>query len=85
MLLQSHVRKNGIYMIDLLPALPDVWKDGTITGLRARGDFGVDLAWRNGKLAKAVITSEKGGKTYVRANGKIQTITIPANGSHVVQ
>ena len=85
MLVQSHERKDGSYIIDLLPALPDAWKDGSITGLRARGGFKVDLAWRNGKLAKAVITSEKGGKTYLRANGKIQSVTIPANGSHVVQ
>lgn len=84
MLLQSHVRKNGIYLIDILPALPDAWKDGTITGLRARGGFNVDLAWRNGKLAKAVITSTAGGKTHVRANGRIQTITLPPNGKHEV-
>jgi alpha-L-fucosidase 2 len=82
MLLQSHVRKNGIYLIDLLPALPDAWKDGTITGLRARGGFDVDLAWRDGKLLKAVITSQQGGKAYLRANGKIETITLPPNGKH---
>jgi alpha-L-fucosidase 2 len=85
MLLQSHVRKNGVYLIDLLPALPDVWKDGTITGLRARGGFNVDLAWRNGQLTKAVITSTNGGKAYIRSNGRIQTITLPPNGKHEVQ
>jgi alpha-L-fucosidase 2 len=84
MLLQSHVRKDGIYLIDLLPALPDAWKDGTITGLRARGGFSVDLAWRNGKLAKAIITSTKGAKTHIRANGKIHTITLPPNGTHEI-
>jgi alpha-L-fucosidase 2 len=84
MLLQSHVRKDGIYLIDLLPALPDVWKSGSITGLRARGGFGVNLTWKNGRLATAVITSEKGGKTHVRANGKIQTITLTPNGQHEV-
>jgi alpha-L-fucosidase 2 len=82
MLLQSHVRKDGIYMIDLLPALPDAWKDGSITGLRARGGFGVDLAWSGGRLTKALITSEKGGKAHLRANGKIQTVTIAAGGKH---
>ncbi len=84
MILQSHVSKDGIYLIDLLPALPDVWKDGTVTGLRARGGFNVDLAWRGGKLAKAIISSPKGGKTHIRANGKIQSVTIPANGKHEV-
>jgi alpha-L-fucosidase 2 len=84
MLLQSHVRKNGTYLIDLLPALPDVWKDGTITGLRARGGFNVDLAWRNGQLNKAIITSDRGGKAFIRSNGKIQTITLEPNGKHEV-
>lgn len=84
MILQSHVSNQGVYMIDLLPALPDAWKDGSVTGLRARGGFEVDLAWRGGKLAKAVITSTKGGKTYIRANGKNQTITLPPNGRHTI-
>ncbi len=84
MILQSHVSKDGIYLIDILPALPDVWKEGSVTGLRARGGFQVDLAWRGGKLAKAVISSTQGGKTHIRANGKIQSFTIPANGKHEI-
>lgn len=82
MLLQSHVRENGIHMIDLLPALPSAWKDGTVTGLRARGGFQIDLAWRDRKLVKAIISSENGGKARLRANGKIETISIPPGGKH---
>jgi len=82
MLLQSHVRENDFHLIDLLPALPSAWKSGTITGLRARGGFQVDLAWRDGKLTKAIISAKNGGKALVRTNGKIQTITLPPNGKH---
>lgn len=61
MLLQSHAG-----CLHLLPALPDAWPEGSITGLRARGNFGVDLHWADGRLAKAVILSGSGGKCAVR-------------------
>ena len=61
MLLQSHAG-----CLDLLPSLPDAWADGSITGLRARGNFGVDLQWRGGKFAEARITSGSGGVCHLR-------------------
>lgn len=84
MLLQSHVRENGIHLIDLLPALPAAWKNGSVTGLRARGGFEVDLAWRDGKLAKAVLLSPKGGSARVRALGKTENITLAPGGTHTI-
>ena len=70
MLLQSHAR-----YIDLLPSLPDAWSNGSITGLRARGNFGVDIKWSNGKLTKARITSGSGEDCHIRYGS--QTITFP--------
>ena len=52
--------------IDLLPSLPDAWTNGHISGLRARGNFGVDIRWEKGKLAEATITSDAGETCHVR-------------------
>lgn len=62
MLLQS----NQGY-IDLLPALPDAWANGHVSGLVARGNYVVDMDWENKDLAKATITSRNGGKVTVNA------------------
>jgi alpha-L-fucosidase 2 len=60
MLLQSHDGE-----ISLLPALPYEWKEGKVTGLKARGDFEVDITWKDGKLAEATIQSEQGGNCRI--------------------
>jgi alpha-L-fucosidase 2 len=53
--------------LNLLPALPDAWSAGTITGLRARGGFEiVSMQWKGGKLAKVTIKSTLGGNCRVR-------------------
>lgn len=66
MLLQSH--DGAIY---LLPALPDEWKDGSISGLMARGGFKIDMKWANHKIIKLVIHSSLGGNCRLRVNHQI--------------
>lgn len=72
MLLQSH---NGA--VHLLPALPDDWSNGQISGLRTVGGFEVDFTWGDGKIKKVVVKSTLGGNLRLRlpnnlkaANGK---------------
>lgn len=53
--------------IHLLPALPDVWQNGSITGIRAKGGFEiVELKWKNGAVEKAIIKSTIGGNLRIR-------------------
>ena len=61
MLLQSHMG-----FVHLLPALPDAWSEGSVSGLRAKGNFQVDLAWKNGELEEAIILSKSGGVCSLR-------------------
>ncbi len=68
MLLQSH--DGDIF---LLPALPDAWKNGSVSGLRAVGAFEItDMKWKDGKLSKLVIKSLLGGNCRLRTYNKIK-------------
>ena len=58
--------------IHLLPALPSVWKDGSVKGLVARGGFVVDMDWKEGKLTKAVIHSKHEGVCRIKYGNKLK-------------
>lgn len=71
MLMQS---ENG--ELHLIPALPDLWQDGSVSGLRAVGGFQVvSMEWKNGKVAKAVIKSTLGGNLRLRVPNAMKLST----------
>ncbi|HTD97825.1 MAG TPA: glycoside hydrolase family 95 protein [Mucilaginibacter sp.] len=70
MLIQSH---EGY--IDLLPAIPDNWKSyGKVKGLRARGNFTIDMEWKDGKISYYKISSTSPHRVKVKINGVIKAV-----------
>ena len=79
MIMQSHSDT-----IEVLPALPTKWATGTMTGMKAVGNFTVDITWANNKATRVRIVSHKGQPLMVKADGiakaviKKNNITVPA-------
>ena len=67
MLIQSHLDD-----IQLLAALPDAWKEGTVKGLKARGGFEVGIQWKNHRLTTATIKSANGELCKLRTSRPIR-------------
>ena len=68
-LIQSHDET-----VTLLPALPAAWKDGQVTGLRARGNFFVDIKWKDGKVTDYRISSPQATEAKAKINGEVKTV-----------
>ena len=75
-LLQSHAGE-----ISILPALPASWKDGSVSGLKARGGYEVSISWKDGKMTSCEIKSEFGHPFTVRYAGKTKDFTLAAGKS----
>jgi alpha-L-fucosidase 2 len=72
-LLQSHIA------LHFLPALPVSWKEGNVTGLRARGGCEVDIKWNNARLTKAVVRPQFNGPVDVVG----ETLKVTCGGTRI--
>lgn len=66
MLLQSHMGE-----LHFLPALPKVWSDGSVKGMKARGGYLVDMSWKDGKLVRAEISSKNSKIPSIRLGDQL--------------
>lgn len=69
----------------LLPALPKEWPAGEIKGIKARGNYEINLVWNNGKVSKASITSKNTGNLTVKYNGKLKTFSFKAGETKLIK
>ena len=78
MLLQSNMG-----YLNLLPAIPDVWADGSVDGLIARGNFEVDMDWAKTSPTKAEILSKNGGECEIGYPGIAKAKIVDSKGAEV--
>ncbi len=78
MLLQSHQIQDNITLIDILPALPDAWKDGSVKGLRARAGFEVDIDCHDGQLKSVVLRNllDTSNHAVLKYGGFVEVISL---------
>ncbi|MCY7359000.1 MAG: glycoside hydrolase family 95 protein [Rudanella sp.] len=69
----------------LLPALPDVWDSGSVSGLRARGGYELSLNWAGNRLTSVTISSKTGGQTKLISGGKTKDVSLKPGEKMVVK
>jgi alpha-L-fucosidase 2 len=85
MLIQSHKRDaNDKVYIDVLPALPDAWASGSFKGLKAQGNFTVDLVWAGKQVTACMVYSGSGGNCIVRFGNKQVPLQTAPGGRYLV-
>ena len=82
MLMQSDPVTDAMPFIHLLPALPDAWGEGSISGLRARGGYEVSVAWKDGKLTSAKIIAQHDGMLRLRCKDAMAAKGLKLTGQH---
>ncbi len=77
MLVQSHLGTPDDRVVELLPALPAAWPTGTVRGIRTRGGFTVDMAWRDGKLTEATVLASESRNLRLKLPTYGETVQVP--------
>ena len=84
MLMQSSM-VNGQWSIELLPACPEAWKEGAVSGLCARGGFEVSFEWKGGKVRACQIKAKNNSTVTLLYNGQQKTVKLRAGQTQPVK
>lgn len=82
MLMQSDPITDAKPYIHLLPALPDAWPAGSISGIKARGGYELSISWKEGKLTSAIITAQQDGTLRLRCKDKLSAKGLIETAQH---
>lgn len=82
MLMQSDPITDAKPYIHLLPALPDAWPAGSISGIKARGGYELSISWKEGKLTSATITAQQDGTLHLRCKDKLSAKGLIETAQH---
>ena len=77
MLMQSTLKSNQA-VIELMPAVPEAWKEGHVSGLCARGGYEVSFEWKDGYVRNCTIKAKKAGTITLLYNGQLKTVKFKA-------
>ena len=80
MLVQSHKE-----YIELLPALPEAWKEGTLKGICVRGGFQLHFSWKDSKVVSTIIHSNQTKVCKIKINGKLHWVKCTENTDAIVE
>lgn len=70
--------------IELLPALPEEWKDGAVSGLCARGGYELSFAWKDGKVISCSVKAKKNGTITLLYNGQSQKVKLKTGQNQIL-
>jgi len=78
MLMKSHDEEKNHWVIELLPALPKEWSEGSVSGLCARGGFELSFQWKGGHVRRAEMKARQSGTVTLLYNSQRKTLKLKA-------
>ena len=82
MLMQSRLQTDNdqqpTAVVELLPALPNQWSEGCVSGLCARGGYEVSFSWKDGKVRDCTLKARKAGTVTLLYNNMSKTLKLKA-------
>ncbi|MCR4592096.1 MAG: glycoside hydrolase family 95 protein [Bacteroidaceae bacterium] len=71
--------------MELLPALPENWKDGSVSGIRARGGIAVSMEWKDSKVTALTLSAQQPCKVALTVNGQVKMLKLKKGDNKITK